>query len=73
MEEVDRTGLTHSTKEILGVKVPYYEVPIGPGRDMGHVVEVACLNQRLKILGHDAAKELDEKVLNLLSKRAVHE
>lgn len=73
MEDVDRTGLTHSTKEILGVKVPYHEVPAAAGRDMSRVVEVACLNQKLKILGHDAAKELDEKLLNLLSKKAVHE
>jgi HPr kinase/phosphorylase len=73
MEDVDRTGLTNLTKDVLGVKIPYHEVPVAAGRDMGHVVEVACLNQKLKYLGHDAAKELDEKLLHLLSKRAVHE
>ena len=36
---------------------------------LAHVIEVAALNQRLKMLGHDAAKELDEKLIGVLSKR----
>ena len=73
MADIDRTGLSSKTKELLGITIPYYEVPVGAGRDLAHVVEVASLNQKLKNLGHDAAKELDEKLLNLLSKQAVHE
>ncbi len=31
------------------------------------VVEVAAMNQRLKMLGHDAAKELNEKIIQMLT------
>jgi hypothetical protein len=33
------------------------------------VVEVAALNQRLKQLGHDAAKELNEKLIGRMTQR----
>ncbi len=67
-EEDDRTGLMAKTREFLGVKVPYITLPVGAGKDMAHVVEVAALNQKLKQLGHDAAKELDEKMMGILSR-----
>lgn len=73
MGSTDRTGMSSRTKEILGIPIPYYEVPVGAGRDMAPVVEVAALNHRLKQLGHDAAKELDEKLVNLLSRKVVCE
>ena len=34
---------------------------------MANIVEVAALNQKLKELGHDAAKELDDKIITRLS------
>ncbi|MCU0858868.1 MAG: HPr(Ser) kinase/phosphatase [Pontiellaceae bacterium] len=69
--EEDRTGLHPSEIEILGVKVPYLTLPVSSGRDMANIVEAAALNYKLKLLGHDAAKELDEKVIgNFLRKAA---
>jgi serine kinase of HPr protein (carbohydrate metabolism regulator) len=35
---------------------------------MANIVEVAALNQKLKELGHDAAKELDDRIINWLTK-----
>ncbi|HMP91117.1 MAG TPA: HPr(Ser) kinase/phosphatase [Kiritimatiellia bacterium] len=67
--ELDRTGLNPAFREVLGVKVPLITLPVDAGRDLAHVIEVAALNQRLKMLGHDAAKELDEKLIGILSKR----
>ena len=53
--------------EILGVELPRIYVPVAPGRDIANVVETAALNQKLKRLGHDAVKELDEKLIHVMT------
>lgn len=68
MEE-DRSGLTPESREYFGVKIPLVTLPVAAGRDLAHVIEVAALNQRLKNLGHDAAKELDQKMIEVLSRK----
>ncbi len=59
----ERTGILPSEIEVLDSKLPYYALPVSPGRDMANMVETTALNHKLKMLGHDAAKELDEKVI----------
>lgn len=49
--------------DILGVAIPHVFVPVAPGRDLANVVETAALNEKLKKLGHDAEKELDERLM----------
>lgn len=66
-DDEERVGMSTETKKILNVDVPYIQLPVAPGRDMAHVIEVAALNYKLKLLGHDAAKELDEKLVALLT------
>ncbi len=61
--EEERTGIQPGNIEVLGIKFPYYALPVSPGRDMANIVEATALNYKLKLLGHDAAKELDEKVI----------
>jgi len=61
--KIDRTGLTGKSCTILGVSLPMVTVPVAPGRDMANVIEVAAMNQKLKNLGHDAAKELNESII----------
>ena len=67
--ENDRSGLSPQTRDVMGVKVPLITLPVAAGRDLAHVVEVAALNEKLKNLGHDAAKELDEKLISVLAER----
>lgn len=67
--ELDRTGLNPATRNVLGVEVSLITLPVDAGRDLANVIEVAALNRRLKMLGHDAAKELDDKLINMLSRR----
>jgi HPr kinase/phosphorylase len=57
------------TRELLGVKIPQLLIPVGPGRDIVNVLETAAMDYRLKRLGHDASKELDQKIIGLLSGR----
>lgn len=63
----ERTGLVQNTKDVLETKVPFYVIPVAAGRDITNVVETAALNFRLRQLGHDAAKELDQKLMDFLS------
>ncbi len=62
----DSPGVLQST-EFLGTKVPQVVVAVEPGRDISNVVETAALNMKLRRLGHDAEKELDERLMALLS------
>jgi HPr kinase/phosphorylase len=68
-EDIDRTGLDTATRNVLGVEIPLITVPVAAGRDLTNVVEVAALNQRLKMMGHNAAKELDEKLKLALARK----
>ncbi|MBI2437362.1 MAG: HPr(Ser) kinase/phosphatase [Lentisphaerae bacterium] len=63
-------GMVPRTRNVLGVDLPHITIPVAPGRELAHIVEVASRNEKLKHLGHDAAKELDEKLMALLSKRS---
>ena len=56
-----------SNYEILGVNIPHIHITVEPGRDIANVVETAALNMRLRFLGHDAEKELDERLIALLN------
>jgi HPr kinase/phosphorylase len=67
--EHDRSGLTPQSREVLGVSIPLITLPVAAGRDLAHVVEVAALNEKLKHLGHDAAKELDEKLIQKFAQK----
>ncbi len=68
-DDIDRTGLDTATRSVLDVPVPLITVPVAAGRDLTNVVEVAALNQRLKQMGHNAARELDDKLKATLARK----
>jgi HPr kinase/phosphorylase len=63
MEEVDRIGIEQQTYEILGIPVPHVTIPIRPGRDIARLIEVAALDQKLKTLGINAARQFNEQLI----------
>lgn len=65
----ERTGIVPETVKVLGIDLPFYSLPVSPGRDVANIVETTALNYKLKMLGHDAAKELDDKVVNTFLRR----
>jgi HPr kinase/phosphorylase len=65
--QYDRTGLTDEYVHILGVKVPYLLVPVRPGRNIAVILEVACLNHRLKELGVHPAQRLNERLISMMN------
>ena len=69
-DDIDRTGLDIATRRVLEVEIPLINVPVAAGRDLTNVVEVAALNQRLKLAGYDAAREFDEELKALLSRKS---
>jgi HPr kinase/phosphorylase len=62
VEEIDRTGLKETQMEILGVTIPHVTIPVSPGRNIGTLVEVAALNQKLKSLGINTAQRVQERL-----------
>lgn len=66
LEEVDRIGLEQEFYEILGIRIPHITIPVRTGRDLGRLVEVAALDQKLKSLGQNSAVEFNEKLLKLM-------
>jgi HPr kinase/phosphorylase len=66
-DEEDRTGLDQDYFEILGLKIPHYRFSVRPGRDLARLVEVASMVQALKLIGHDGAKEFNEKLISRMS------
>lgn len=65
--QYDRTGLSESYVNILGVKAPYLLIPVRPGRNIAIIVEVAALNHRLKELGVHPAQELNQRLMSLMN------
>ena len=66
-DEENRCGTLRYTKELLGVEVRRVYIPVAPGRDVVNILETAALDFKLKGLGHDAVKELDERVIKLMT------
>jgi HPr kinase/phosphorylase len=58
----DRLGLDEGGYEILGFPVPYVEMPVGPGRNLSVLIEVAARNHLLKLKGYHPARELARKL-----------
>ena len=61
-KEYDRLGIDTETKNILGVEVPMITVPVKPGRNLAVIIEIAAMNNRQKVMGYNAALELNEKL-----------
>ncbi len=67
--EYDRTGLAETTLSILDVAIPHVSIPVRPGRNVGTLVEVAALNQKLKSLGINTARLMEEEILGHTARR----
>lgn len=57
-KDYDRMGSEAVYTDILGVKIPYINVPVKPGRNLAVIIEVAAMNNRQRKMGYNAAREL---------------
>src|SRR5207245_11620745 len=67
--EYDRLGLDEKTHTVLGVDLPFIEMPVGPGRNLSVLLEVAARHHLLKRKGYHAAKELAGRIHEAMGKR----
>jgi HPr kinase/phosphorylase len=59
----DRIGTDEKVMEILGVSIPKLEIPVKPGRNIPVIIETAAMNERLKQMGYNSAKEFNQNIL----------
>jgi len=65
----DLVGLEEKRCKLLGIKVPYYVLPVKPGRDVVLLLETIVLNHRLKEMGYNSAKEFNVKLLETIARK----
>jgi HPr kinase/phosphorylase len=61
--DVDRVGMEQEFVRILGIPIPHITIPVRPGRDLARLIEVAAFQIKLKNSGHNAARELNERLI----------
>jgi HPr kinase/phosphorylase len=61
--DVDRLGLEQEFVKILGVDIAHITIPVRLGRDLARLIEVAAYQTKLKMAGHNAAQELNERLI----------
>ena len=72
-KEYDRVGIDDHFTDILGIKVPSVKIPVMPGRNLAIIIEVAAMNNRQKMMGYNAAKELNKRVFENASNKGEEE
>ncbi len=61
--DVDRLGMEDQLIKILGVDIPLITIPVRPGRDLARLIEVAAFQTKLKLSGHNPAKDLNDRLI----------
>ncbi len=61
-KQYDRLGLVDEYTNILGLDIPSLTIPVRPGRNLAVIFEVAAMNNRQKMLGYNAAAELNRRI-----------
>ncbi|MCA1632657.1 MAG: HPr(Ser) kinase/phosphatase [Acidobacteria bacterium] len=67
-KEVERLGLDAGTLDILGVAVPFFLLPVSPGRNLSTLVETAVRVHLLHARGYNAAQSFAERHAELLGR-----
>jgi HPr kinase/phosphorylase len=58
--QFERLGVELKTKELEKVHIPYYKLPITPGRKMSDLIETTVIDLKLKQHGYSSAKNYIE-------------
>jgi HPr kinase/phosphorylase len=66
----DRLGIEEQYMELLGVNISKLEIPVKPGRNIPIIIEVAAMNERLKSMGYNAAREFNQNILKWIESDA---
>jgi HPr kinase/phosphorylase len=66
----DRLGMEEDFAEFLGVSIPKLEIPVKPGRNIPIIIETAAMNERLKKMGYNSAREFNQNILKWIESDA---
>jgi HPr kinase/phosphorylase len=66
----DRLGTDENFAEFLGVSIPKLEIPVKPGRNVPIIIETAAMNERLKKMGYNSAREFNQNILKWIESDA---
>ena len=61
----DRMGLSNEMMEIMGIQIPSVCIPVRPGRNLAVIIEIAAMNQRQKLMGHNTAEEFNKRLMQM--------
>lgn len=64
--DYERIGIEEKHIDLVGVKIPYLVLPVKEGRNMPVLIETAAMNQRLKKLGINSAKDFNKNLMKHL-------
>jgi HPr kinase/phosphorylase len=64
VKDIDRLGMEDHHVKILGAEIPHFIIPVRPGRDLARLVEVAAFQTKLRSTGHNAAQELNKRLIS---------
>ena len=59
--EFDRLGSTQKTRNMLGLEIPEFTLPVSPGRNLAVLVEAAARNHLLRMGGYNSAEDFIER------------
>ncbi len=65
----DRLGLVDEYTSIMDVKIPQLVLPVRPGRNLAIIIEVAARNFSLKKMGYSAAREMDNRLNEMMNSK----
>jgi HPr kinase/phosphorylase len=68
--EVERLGLEERTYNVLGVDLPLVRMPVGPGRNLAMLIEVAARNHLMSTGGRHPARLLARSVSKAARRRS---
>ena len=71
VEDVERLGMEQEHVKILGIDIPHITIPVRPGRDLARLIEVAAFQTKLKSAGYNAAKELNDRLIERMKVASV--
>lgn len=65
----DRLGLEDNITTLMGIEIPYYVLPVKPGRDAVLLIETLARNHRLKQMGIHSARQFSKKLSEAIAKK----
>ena len=70
-ENIERLGIDERHTTLLGVDIPYLEIPIFPGKNITVIAEVVALNYLVKVYGYNPAEVFNQQLLETMRKKSV--